>query len=316
MRWAESSPASTGTTASGSGYVLAVLSAVATAMATVVGKWNLAAISPLLMNSLIFSVATVLLTAYLVPAWGISRIFRHDLRAWFWIASFAITSLLAIWAFWAGVQLMDPSLASFLNRSQVPIAILLGMLLLRERFTAIETVGAVLSVAGIVVMRFTLRLEYSDGFWFVLLGSILMGVTEFVSKIAIRYVHPMILTCIRNGMMAIGYWVGFYAVGESFEGLDRVWPGVIALGVLGPVLARVLFLMALKRMELSKVAVISQSQPIFVIFLAFTFLSQLPTFREMTGGLLIIVGVILMVLTRYRPGRHRAVQLAGREAEG
>jgi uncharacterized membrane protein len=295
---------------SGSGYIFAVCSAVATAMATVVGKWNLAAISPLLLNSLIFTVATALLSVSLVPAWGVGRVFRHNRRGWLWILAFTFTSLVALWAYWTGVQLMDPSLATFLNRTEVPIAIMLGIIFLKERFTTTETIGAILSIAGIVIMRITLRVEYSDGFWFVLGGSVFFGLTEFVSKIAVRHVHPMILTYLRNGFMAVMFWIVFLSIGGSYDGLDRVWPGVIALGFLGPLLARGLYLTALKRMELSKVAVISQSQPIFVMILAYSFLSQLPTFREMIGGLFIIAGVILMALSRYRPGMNRAGQLA------
>ena len=172
----------------------------------VIGKWNLMAISPLLMNSLIFSVAAVVLSSILLPAKGIRNVFTLTRKGWLWVGLFAGSSVFALWAFWAGVQKMDPSLAAFLNRVEVFIAILLGIIFLKERFTRWETLGALLSVAGILVMRLTLRVEYSEGFWLVLLGSLFFGITEFISKIAVRHVEPTVLTCIRAAFMAVVLW--------------------------------------------------------------------------------------------------------------
>ena len=254
------------------------------------------------MNSLIFSIATVVLTVTLLPARGFRQVFVHSRRGWFWLSLFAISSWLAIWAFWAGVKKMDPSLAAFLNRTEALIAVFMGIAFLKERFNRFETLGVVLSITGIVIMRLTLRVEYTEGFWLVLLGSIFFGITEFVSKIAVKYIHPIILAYLRNMLMAATYWIVVLAGKFSFSGLGEVWIGVLALGVVGPILSRMMYLLALKRMELSKVAVISQTQPVFVILIAFFALHQLPTFRELIGGVLIMSGCLLMIVSRQAHG--------------
>jgi len=282
----------------GTGYTLAITSSVVSGLTIVIGKWNLEFISPLLLNFLIFSIATVLLSIGLLPFRGIKNIFTLTRKGWFWLSLFAVSSWVALWAFWAGVQRMDPSLATFLNRSEVMVTILLGMIFLKERFNRMETLGLVLSIAGIVIMRLTLRMEYSTGFYLVLLGSLFFGITEFVSKIAIRYVQPVILAYIRNMFMAVMFWIVFSISGQGFDGLDKVWLGVLAVGFTGPILARLLYLSALKRMELSKVAVISQSQPVYVILIAALALGQLPTIREITGGIFLTIGCLLMIVSR------------------
>jgi len=290
-----------------SGYALAVGSAFASGLAIVVGKWNLEHISPLLMNSLIFLIATVFLSVTLLPARGIKNVFKLSARGWFWLLMFVISSLLAIWGFWAGVQRMDPSLAALLNRAEVMVAIVLGMIFLKERFTKVETLGVLLSIAGIIVMRLTLRVEYTSGFWLVLGGSVFFGITEFVSKIAVRYVEPLILGYIRNMMLALLYLIAFAAVGQGFDGLSSVWLGVLALAFIGPIAARLMYLIALNKLELTRVAVISQSQPVFVILIALLALGQLPTFREITGGVLLTLGCVIMIVSRYanyRRSRH------------
>ncbi len=269
---------------------------------TVVGKWNLAHIQPLVMNGFIFSIATVILAFVTLFSNGFRAAFRQTRQGWFWLAMFTACSWLAIWAFWAGVQKMDPSLAAFINRLEVLIAITLGIIFLGERLNRIETLGAVVSVVGIIVMKMTLRIEYSEGFWLVLIGAILFGVTEFVSKVAVKHVDPVALAFVRNMFLAVMYWIVVLAGGISFDGIGRVWIGVLALGLLGPVMARMAYLLALKRIELSKVAVISQSQPVFVIIIALLALGQLPSVKEIYGGVLLTAGCLIMILSRQLRG--------------
>lgn len=288
------------------GYVFALTSAVGAGMATVIGKWNLESIPVLLMNSLIFTTATIALSVGWLPFVGFKKAFCISRQGWFWVAMFTGTSLIAVWAFWAGVQRMDPSLAAFVNRAEVPIVILLGVIFLKERFSRWETLGLALSITGIVVMKLTLRFEYSDGFWLVLLGALFFGLTEFVSKIGVRHVPPVTLAFLRNLFMAPIYWLMFAASGDSMDGLDNVWPGVIALGLIGPIMSRMMYLLALRRMELSKVAVISQSQPVYVILIALFVLGQLPSVRETVGGIFLIAGCILMVFARARLANNRS----------
>lgn len=296
-----------------SGYLFATGSTISAGMATVIGKWNLESVSPLLMNCMIFGVAAVVLGLWLTPTRGIKTIFRQSRKGWLWLSCFTASSWLAIYLFWAGVQKMDPSLAAFLNRSEVVVAILLAVILLRERLNRWEAAGAVLSILGILVMRFTMRVEYSEGFWYVLSGSILFGVTELFSKLAVHHVQPAILAFLRNLFMAGLYWLVFLAGGGNYDGLGLVWPGIIALGVVGPILSRLNYLQALRRMELTKVAVISQGQPVVVILIALVFLSQLPTLREMVGGVMLTAGCLTMILAR-RPARPRLVLAASKDA--
>ena len=288
------------------GYIYATISTIGAGLTTVIGKWNLVEISALTMSCFIFTISTVVLTLGWLPFKSARTVFTQTGKGWFWTVMFATTSWLAIWAFWAGVRLIDPTLAGFLNRFEVPIVILMGVLLLKERFSRVETIGMILSLLGIVAMKMTLRMEFSTGFWLVLLGSFFFGLTEYVSKIAIRHVEPVPLAYLRNLMLAIGYWAVFLISNETLGGIEKVWPGVLAVGLIGPLVTRMMYLMALKHMELSKVAVISQGQPVVVILIALTFLGQLPTFREIVGGIFLLVGCVIMVVGRHGKAPERS----------
>ncbi|MFH2054678.1 MAG: EamA family transporter [bacterium] len=296
-----------------SGYLFVTGSTAAAGLATVLGKLNLEAVSPLTMNCLIFSVAALILGLWLLPRRGFKAVFRLSARGWLWMSLFALSSWCAIFLFWAGVQKMDPSLAAFLNRSEVPVAILLAVLLLRERLNRWEVVGAALSIGGIFIMRATMRIEYTEGFWLVLSGSFLFGLTELFSKIAIRHVEPTLLTFLRNLSMAVLYWLVFLSGTGDLQGVDLVWPGIIALGIVGPILSRVNYMQALKRMELTKVAVISQGQPVFVILIALVFFRHLPSLREMLGGIILTFGCLIMVYARTRKETPTVLIVSERE---
>lgn len=288
------------------GYAFAGGSAVASALTTVLGKWNLRVIAPLLLNCLIFSIATGVLTVIILLSRDKKRIVRHSKAGWLWLGLFSMSSVFALWFFWAGVQQMDPSLAAFLNRTEVLLAIILGVVLLRERFTRGEALGASISIAGIIIMRVTLRMEYSLGFWYVLTGAVFFALAELFSKLAVRFVEPFVLTYLRSLFVAVVFWIALIGKGASFQGLKQVWPGVVALGFVGPIAARMTYLFALKHLDLSKVAVISQTQPVFVLLFAYLGLGQLPTVRETIGGLLLLSGCFVMVMGRYQPP-HREV---------
>jgi len=287
------------------GYVFSFTSAFFAGCATVAGKWNLTHISAILMNSMIFSIATVIMSLGYLPFQKIKGLFRMSRMGVFWLAMFSLSSVVAIWLFWVGVKRIDPSLAAFLNRSEVLIAVLMGIIFLKERFNRLESMGAVLSILGIVLMRVTLRVEYTSGFWYVLAGSFFFGLTEFFSKMCVKHIRPIIAVYIRNLFMALVYWIIFLNFSGDYSGLDFVWPGVLALGLFGPILSRMVYMMALKRLELSKVAVISQTQPIYVVILSLLILGQLPSFLEIAGGIFLTAGCLIMVLGRTRKHRHK-----------
>jgi drug/metabolite transporter (DMT)-like permease len=146
--------------------------------------------------------------------------------------------------------------------------------------------------------------EYTDGFWLVLVGSVFFGITEFVSKIAVRYVPSGVLACLRSAIMAFVFWTVFWSAGEDFTGLQTVWPGVVALAVVGPIIARMTYLAALRRIPVTKAAIVTQTSPVFVMGLAVLLLGQFPTLRELGGGMLVLLGCFVMILARGTVRNH------------
>jgi drug/metabolite transporter (DMT)-like permease len=108
---------------------------------------------------------------------------------------------------------------------------------------------------------------------------------------------------------SILFWIAVPITGTSFVGAPSVWWGVVIIAFTGPILTRPLYLFALKNLEVSKVAVIQQSQPLFVAILALVALSQTPAPREIVGGLFVIGGCLLIIISRRKVRRTGAVKL-------
>ncbi len=282
------------------GYLYASVSAMMGAVLIVTGKFVLYSISPLALNAIIFPVGAVVLGMAMIPGKRWKRIARMDRRAWGWTTAFSVLACVAIWTHWIGIKMMDPTLASFLNRFETLVTISLGIAILGERFTKREGLGALLVLGGIVLMRFTFRAEYSLGFWVVLFSAVCFGTAEFFAKIAVRYVDPLTISFLRTVITAIFFWIAVPVVGTSFEGARSVWWALIILVFAGPVLVRPIYLYALKHLEVSKVALVNQSQPVFVAILALVALSQTPAPREVAGGLFVVGGCLLIIVSRRR----------------
>ncbi len=280
------------------GYLFAILSAFMAGILIVSGKWVLDTISPLALSALIFPIGSVVLAAAMLPRQRYKRIFALDRRAWGWTMLFSTLAFIGIWTYWVGIKMMDPTLASFLNRSETLVTIALGIVVLGERFTKKEGWGAVLVLLGIVVMKITFRGEYSTGFWMVLFSAVFFGTAEFVAKIAVRYVDPLTLSLLRNIATSIMFGIAVLLTGTSFDGAGSVWWGVLIVAVAGPILTRPMYLYALKSLALSKVALIQQSQPVFVALLALLILQQTPAPREIIGGLFVIGGCLFVIIAR------------------
>jgi drug/metabolite transporter (DMT)-like permease len=286
------------------GYLFSGMSALFASVAIVTGKWTLQGISPLTLNALVFPIGSVVLGLIIIPQKRWKRIFALNRRAWVWTLAFTVLAFIAIWTYWIGIKMMDPTLASFLNRTETLVTIILGVVILGERFSKGEGLGALLVLVGIVLMKFTLRVEYSTGFWVVLFSAVCFGTAEFIAKIAVRYVDPLTLSFVRNLVSAMMFWVVVLFVETSFSGVGSVFWGVIIIAIVGPILTRPIYLVALKYIEVSKVALINQSQPVFVGIMAFFALNQTPALREIIGGVFVVGGCLLIILSRKKPSKR------------
>jgi drug/metabolite transporter (DMT)-like permease len=246
--------------------------------------------------TLMLAVAAILTPAWIQwrRAWPLFRSLRG--RALRWSLGVSAIFLFAMWTYFTALKLLDPAVTAFISRLETFVIILLGVVFFRERFRRIEIPGAALVIAGIVIIRYSSGVALGSGFWVLILSVTLFGIAEAISKKIVTFLDPLVLTLVRNSVLAAAFLIVQFALRGSVALPERgiTWLGVVGAAVFGPVLARVYYLRAIELVEISKVALIGQSLPIWVTMIALVFLGTVPTGRELVGGLVLIAGCLML----------------------
>jgi len=193
--------------------------------------------------------------------------------------------------------LMDPTVTSFLGRTEVLVTILVSYVFLKERLKGLEIPGALLVFAGILIIRYAAGVNISLGFILCLVSATLWGVAESLAKVVVRTVPPVIFAMFRSLMLFFPF-LFMALMSEDCAVLPSTavaWWGVIGLSISGPVIGRVLYMKSLALIPVSKAALINQFQPVWVGIIAGISLGVTPSLKEWLGGLLIISGCFLLI---------------------
>ncbi len=290
----------------GKGYAAAIAASICTAAMYGVGKWLLEGLTPIHLVALIFSIAAIVMGIAVAATQRWREFRRCSLTGWLLVLLFSGLSIAAIITMWTGIQHLDPTIASFISRVEVLIAIVLGMLFLRERFRLAEGVGGVVILIGLIVIRITFDLELSLWFWVMVTSGVLFGLTEFVAKLTVRHLAPIPLTFVRNLIIGSFFLILTVSKGIPLFDIGGYWWGVLVVAITGPALGRIFYLIALKHIEISKASLITQTKPLFVAIIAFSVLGMIPSPREWTGGILILIGCATIIMTRPHHSRNDA----------
>ena len=261
-------------------------------------KWLLEEIDALSLLALNMPIAAVVLMAWLGASPN-----RHRMRTlrgagWRWTAGLSALFFFTLLGAFVAIRLLDPTVVSFVSRVETFVAVMLGVLFFRERFSRLEAVGGVLVIIGVVAIRYSGGISIERGFWIILIASIGFGVAEVLAKKAVTIVDPIVFAGVRNTLLGVAFLAvaGLRPSGIEVPSDPLMWLGIAGCAVSGPVIARVHFLKALQMIHVSKTVLINQSQPIWVALVAFTLLRQIPSEREWLGGALVLAGCVILIL--------------------
>ncbi len=231
---------------------------------------------------------------------GLDWLSGISLKGWVLTFCFTLTSALSLGLFYQAIATIDAANAGFISRTSIIVQVMLGMALLRERFSLVESVAGLLVIAGAFIIKGGVSLEMSAGFWLMLASAACFGVVEVCAKVAVRHVPPLYLNTVRNTIAGILLAAMALIGGKTDWGMGRYWWGVAGIAVFGPLAARIIFLNALRHIEVSKAALVSQIQPIYIVILSVLLLSEFPNQRTLIGGGLIILGCVGVYVFRPR----------------
>lgn len=288
------------------GYFFALLSGIAAGATVAVGKL----VSPEL-PSLIYVLLLTLFSGGMTYLWmrirkdPLDSVPRDALKGFI---GHVLCSFVAIWTFWQGTKLMEAAVASFSARIELVFVLAFSWLFFRERLKSLELLGAGIVVVGTYLMGLDWGAASQSGFFrietltsnggvlMMVSGAAFAGAEVFAKQISLK-MAPASLVVWRSLVLVLFYVIALLVNGSEWilpNAKDLALIGLAAL--LGPVLARIWFMEALRRTTLGRSSLLAQIEPVVTLILAWILSGETAALSDGFGAALILVGCILLHL--------------------
>jgi drug/metabolite transporter (DMT)-like permease len=218
----------------------------------------------------------------------------------------AILEALATGLFYLAIREMEnPAVVSFIGNIGPVFVTIMGITLLKERFTPRQFSGILVTIAGIFVINFrdgAFTGFLDPGAVYVILASLFFSFATIAGRRFKENLDPDLMSLIRSVLLAITFLVLFCWKDESIRFTFTVWKD-LGLGSLFETLLTIVFAYeALRRIAATSTSLIISSKAVWTLLLAWLFLGVFPTTMQLSGGILTLAGVYLITWNRRNPG--------------
>ena len=218
------------------------------------------------------------------------------------LVALGLSSSLANLFFFTGIKLGDPTVVAFFSSSETMFSLLCGVILLQEKLTAGQWVGAAIAIAGAGIMT------YKGGtiIWTVLgltvTANFFNAATGYIAKRNVANVPPVVLGIARTVVLTLTLGAISFVTGNLTIPSLRAFLWIVGGSFFGPFLSFVLFYKGLKTMDMGQAAIIRATQPLFVAVYSLLLFGTTISGVQFVGGLTILAGVVLMLSGRANRG--------------
>jgi len=231
---------------------------------------------------------------------------RSDRWSIFWmgLSGFAAAFAFGNW----GLRLSTATNAALLITVEPVSLILLSPLVLGERLTRREGVGALLTVVGATVVvlngipgaTVAIAPHWRGDLLLVLSGAAYAGYSLFGRDVLARHrAVPVTAWSILWGLVVMApFTAAEWAAGERPEWTQTVIIGTLYLGIVITALGYLIWNWALERVEAPRLAIFVNIQPLAGALLGVVALRETLTLYTVAGGVLILIGVHTTLLAK------------------
>jgi drug/metabolite transporter (DMT)-like permease len=280
------------------GILFSILTSISIGLNVVIGKLLVDVVNAETMNVLWFAFASILFIFLFVLS-GKRKNFSTILKNWkkIIIISFLVTIGALLWTY--GILYAGPTNVAFLIQFTTVFTILLGIIFLKEKFTKLEGFGILIAVIGILFLTYG-NIEIKIFSTLIILGAAFcFSLSNFFSKIYVKNIDAVSLAGGRSIFIFLLTLSYSLFAGKLQLNIPTLAFGYAFLGALtGAFLGFILFYKALEVFEISKSMAIRTIEPFLTAIFSFFILSMIPTQNQIGGGVLIVLGIIILSLTK------------------
>ena len=248
------------------------------------------------------SVTFVLLVATLeVSAYGlVSRQlhFEELKRKWWLFAAIGVLIAGSTTINYSAVEFIDPGVASMLAQTGTVWAVLFGLLWLREELNRAQIFGAVLAMAGVFIVNYQAGDYVRIGSLLVLLSAALYALHAALTKKFTEEINLTTFFFARLLTSTAAILVFTTVTGNLAWPAKAAWPYILLAGSVDVTVSRFLYYFALRRLKLTVHTILLTLSPVLAILWSLLLFDSHLTARQIVGGLIVLIGVLIVGLRR------------------
>ena len=196
----------------------------------------------------------------------------------------------------------DPSVTSFLGNLFPVFLSIMGITFLKERFTLIEALGAMIALAGAFVISYSGDLSWSKffipGTGFVVINTLFAATVSVIIKKNVKKASPEVFNLNSNGWIFLFFLFYFLQSGQSVVIPVAAFQNIALGAFFGSFIGLLSFYYSYRYITASRSSIIQSIKGIFVLIIAYFFFGNLPLPVQLLGGAITIVGVLVMTLAQ------------------
>ena len=192
------------------------------------------------------------------------------------------------------VGYIDAGTASMLNKVATVFSVAFGLLWLRERFTRQQLLGTLVAIGGSIVIAYQPDTQLQWGALLIIVGSFCYSLHFAVVK---RYGNEIdFLNFFLFRLVATAFVLLLSAAGRQVLAwpTPTAWLYLLLAGTVDVTISRTFYYVALRRLDMSLLAVITTLSPVAAILWAVLLFGTMPTGQQLLGGLGVLIGVLIV----------------------
>ncbi len=263
---------------------------------------SLRVIHPVELMAIRFSIAGIVLGAiYWRRLWPVKRLWLKD-GAWLgvWLSAGYLTQVM-------GLATITAARSAFITSTYIIFTPFLAIPMGAGAPGVGDLLGVALAFGGISLFNADAGFALGPGELWTLGCALSFGIQIVITNIVAKRSDAIALSFVQIVVGALFGWIFVAGRGGFHTPFHQVpWGILIYLGVMATALVIVLQTWALARTTPVKAALLFATEPIFASIFAVSFYGEKMSWKEVWGGALIILGVIVTELWRPMAARLRA----------